>query len=80
MVTAASTSLAKSARFTEHVSPGYCGGIAFHTIFDVYSWLIVLMRSLLTVQLAVFEIKAVHTDEQTELSTTVTLTAHTREG
>ena len=60
----------------------------------VYSWFIVLRESLLTVRLAVSEIKPVQsltdrqtdrltdrlTDRQTELSTTVTLAAHAREG
>ena len=56
----------------------------------VYSWFIVLTQSLLTVRLAVSEIKPVQsqtdrrtdrqTDRQTELSTTVTLAAHAREG
>ena len=62
VMSAASTVLAKSVRFLEHVSPG------------------------LTVRLAVSEIKPVQsltdrqTDRQTELSTTVTLAAHAREG
>ena len=60
----------------------------------VYSWFIVLTESLLTVRLAVSEIKPVQsltdirtdgqtdgqTDRLTELSTTVTLAAHAREG
>ena len=64
----------------------------------VYSWFIVLRESLLTVRLAVSEIKPVQsltdrhtdrltdrhtdrlTDRLTELSTTVTLAAHAREG
>ena len=56
----------------------------------VYSWFIVLRESLLTVRLAVSEIKPVQsltdrrtdgqTDRQTEMSTTVTLAAHAREG
>ena len=52
----------------------------------VYSWFIVLTQSLLTVQLAISEIKPVQsqtdrqTDRQTELSTTVTLSAHARRG
>ena len=52
----------------------------------VYSWFIVLRESLLTVRLAVSEIKPVQsltdgqTDGQTELSTTVTLAVHAREG
>ena len=57
----------------------------------VYSWFIVLTESLLTVRLAVSEIKPVQSltdgqtdrqtepDRQTELST-VTLAAHAREG
>ena len=54
----------------------------------VYSWFIVLTESLLTVRLAVSEIKPVQsltdgqtdrlTDRLTELSTTVTLAAHAR--
>ena len=53
----------------------------------VYSWFIVLTESLLTVRLAVSDIKPVQsltldgqTEGQTELSTTVTLAAHAREG
>ena len=56
----------------------------------VYSWFIVLRESLLTVRLAVSEIKPVQsltdrrtdgqTDRLTEMSTTVTLAAHAREG
>ena len=39
---------------------------AFHTIFYIYSWFIVLTQSLLTVRLAVSEIKPVQTDKQTD--------------
>ena len=75
VMTAASTVLAKSVRFLEtcksRVLCRYREYRAFHTIMYVYSWFIVLTESLLTVRLAVSEIKPVQslTDKQTDRQT-----------